>query len=142
MIKTAAAAFLIATATVVPQAHADASTFLQEVRAAGIIVTDDVAIKNANLICQWMTAGATAMEASQRMSEGSGLDIGHTLVFTAISVQDYCPQFLDAPSPRGLTPKHPQEDEPGWDCRTMGNHICGPGNDQDVPPGDYTEEYT
>jgi len=20
-----------------------------------------------------------------------------------------------------------QEDEPGWDCRSMGNRVCGPG---------------
>lgn len=29
------------------------------------------------------------------------------------------------------------EDESGWDCRTMGNLICGPGNAQGVPAGDY-----
>ena len=30
------------------------------------------------------------------------------------------------------------EDEAGWDCRTMGNNVCGPGNAQGVPPGDYS----
>jgi hypothetical protein len=30
------------------------------------------------------------------------------------------------------------EDESGWDCRTMGNRICGPGNVQGAIPGDYT----
>lgn len=29
------------------------------------------------------------------------------------------------------------EDESGWDCRTMGNRICGPGNAQGVAPGYY-----
>ncbi|WP_457095117.1 hypothetical protein [Mycobacteroides abscessus] len=24
----------------------------------------------------------------------------------------------------------PEEDEPGWDCATMGNRICGPGADR------------
>ena len=29
------------------------------------------------------------------------------------------------------------EDSPGWNCVTMGNHICGPTNDQGVAPGLY-----
>ena len=30
-----------------------------------------------------------------------------------------------------------EEDESGWDCRTMGNMVCGEGNAQGVPAGDY-----
>lgn len=30
------------------------------------------------------------------------------------------------------------EDESGWDCRTMGNRLCGPENAQGVLPGDYS----
>lgn len=41
-----------------------------------------------------------------------------------------------------LEPQGPQEDEPGWDCRTQGNRICGPDNSTGVPAGDYNEEYT
>lgn len=33
---------------------------------------------------------------------------------------------------------HLAEDESGWDCRTMGNRIWGPGNAQGAIPGDYT----
>jgi hypothetical protein len=29
------------------------------------------------------------------------------------------------PNPLGLTVDYPLEDEPGWDCHTMGNRICG-----------------
>ena len=29
------------------------------------------------------------------------------------------------------------EDDPRWDCRTMGNHVCGPNNSQGVAPGYY-----
>lgn len=29
------------------------------------------------------------------------------------------------------------DDSPAFDCRFMGNHICGPGNDQGVKPGWY-----
>jgi len=32
-----------------------------------------------------------------------------------------------------------EEDDPGWDCRTDGNLLCGPGNDQGVPAGYYGE---
>ena len=32
-----------------------------------------------------------------------------------------------------------EEDQPCWDCRTMGNLECGPGNAQGVPAGDYGE---
>ena len=31
-----------------------------------------------------------------------------------------------------------EEDSPQWDCRTMGNLICGPDNAQGVTPGDYS----
>ena len=30
-------------------------------------------------------------------------------------------------------PAQMQEDDPGWDCATMGNHICGPVNDAGAP---------
>ena len=30
------------------------------------------------------------------------------------------------------------EDDPRWDCRTMGNRICGPTNSQGVPAGGYS----
>ncbi|GAA2812984.1 hypothetical protein GCM10010470_55520 [Saccharopolyspora taberi] len=26
-------------------------------------------------------------------------------------------------------PDRTEEDEPGWDCRTMGNRLCGPGSE-------------
>ena len=29
------------------------------------------------------------------------------------------------------------EDDPRWDCRVMGNRVCGPTNVQGVPAGDY-----
>lgn len=32
-----------------------------------------------------------------------------------------------------------QEDDPGWDCRTMGNRTCGPTNTQGVPAGLYRD---
>lgn len=32
-----------------------------------------------------------------------------------------------------------QEDSPAWDCRTMGNHLCGPGNSNGVVPGFYQD---
>ena len=32
-----------------------------------------------------------------------------------------------------------EEDESGWDCTTMGNRVCGEGNSQGVPAGDYGE---
>lgn len=31
-----------------------------------------------------------------------------------------------------------QEDDPGWDCRTMGDLVCGPTNDQGVTAGLYS----
>jgi hypothetical protein len=30
-----------------------------------------------------------------------------------------------------------QEDSPAWDCRTMGNKVCGADNAQGVAPGYY-----
>lgn len=30
-----------------------------------------------------------------------------------------------------------EEDSPAWDCRTMGNKVCGPHNAQGLAPGYY-----
>jgi hypothetical protein len=35
-----------------------------------------------------------------------------------------------------------EEDSPQWECRTMGNLVCGPGNAQGVTPGDYSDDTT
>lgn len=32
-----------------------------------------------------------------------------------------------------------QEDDPGWNCATMGNHVCGPGNTEHLPAGCYDD---
>lgn len=32
-----------------------------------------------------------------------------------------------------------QEDDPGWDCRTMGRRDCGPANTQGVQAGCYSD---
>ncbi|AKF14323.1 hypothetical protein SEA_VINCENZO_61 [Mycobacterium phage Vincenzo] len=36
-----------------------------------------------------------------------------------------------------VTGLEPAEDDPAFDCRLHGNHICGPDNAQGVPPGLY-----
>ena len=47
---------------------------------------------------------------------------------------------LSAPqSPDTTTVVTVQEDSPQWDCTTMGNWICGVGNAQGVPAGDYSQ---
>jgi hypothetical protein len=33
----------------------------------------------------------------------------------------------------------PTEDSAGWNCATMGNHICGPTNPESVPAGCYED---
>jgi hypothetical protein len=35
-----------------------------------------------------------------------------------------------------------EEDSPQWDCRTMGNLVCGAGNAQGTAPGDYSDDMT
>jgi hypothetical protein len=35
----------------------------------------------------------------------------------------------------------PTEDSPQWDCRIHGNRVCGPGNGQNVPAGDYSTRW-
>ena len=44
-----------------------------------------------------------------------------------------------AQSPDTTTVVTVQEDSPQWDCTTMGNRICGIGNAQGVPAGDYSQ---
>ena len=43
---------------------------------------------------------------------------------------------LDAYAATGT---EPAEDDPAFDCRIHGNRICGPGNSQGVPPGQYRD---
>lgn len=33
-----------------------------------------------------------------------------------------------------------EEDSPQWDCRTLGNFVCGPDNAQGVTLGDYSND--
>lgn len=40
-----------------------------------------------------------------------------------------------AATPAGQT----QEDDPGWDCVSMGDRVCGPGNSNGVPAACYDE---
>jgi hypothetical protein len=40
--------------------------------------------------------------------------------------------------PPDITPARVTEDSPSWDCRRDGNRICGPGNAQGVPAGNYS----
>ncbi len=60
---------------------------------------------------------------------GSILDI-ITAAIIAMSAQQ---------SPDTTTVVTVQEDSPQWDCTTMGNRICGVGNAQGVPAGDYSQ---
>jgi hypothetical protein len=39
----------------------------------------------------------------------------------------------------GIEHQSIQEDDPGWSCVDMGDHACGPGNSNNVPPGCYDE---
>lgn len=58
----------------------------------------------------------------------------------------FLPQPADPPTPDEPTivlpavhgtPKPPVEGEPGFDCRTQGNRICGPGSN--FPAGCYND---
>ena len=40
--------------------------------------------------------------------------------------------------PPDITPARVTEDSAEWDCRYDGNQICGPGNHQGLPAGDYS----
>jgi hypothetical protein len=40
--------------------------------------------------------------------------------------------------PPDITPARVPEDSAEWDCRNHGNRVCGPGNHQGVPAGNYS----
>lgn len=46
-----------------------------------------------------------------------------------------------APTVAVADPSGPPEDSPAFDCRHDGNRVCGPGNDQGVPAGDYSQRW-
>jgi hypothetical protein len=56
----------------------------------------------------------------------AGLLIGLTVGVPAVTA---------SATPAGQT----QEDDPGWDCRTMGDRSCGPTNAQGVQAGCYSD---
>jgi DNA uptake protein ComE-like DNA-binding protein len=43
----------------------------------------------------------------------------------------------DTPATVAAAPAAAQEDEAGFNCATMGNHICGPDNREGIPAGCY-----
>lgn len=47
------------------------------------------------------------------------------------------PQFKSFSDKTVQAVKPAAEDDPGWNCATMGDHICGPGNSEDLPAGCY-----
>lgn len=57
-----------------------------------------------------------------------------TLLFVALFLTTACQTThpTNNPTQTPATSTHQiEEDEPGWDCHTMGNHICGPTELQD-----------
>jgi hypothetical protein len=63
-----------------------------------------------------------------------GTEMLDILVAAAIAVSS--PQLAPVDDTTTITI---QEDDPRWDCRTMGNRICGEGNSEGVAPGYYGE---
>lgn len=45
----------------------------------------------------------------------------------------------DAPAVSVVAPTAVQEDAPGFNCATMGNHVCGPDNSEGVAAGCYDD---
>lgn len=54
-----------------------------------------------------------------------------------ISAAQHVPASAPATVPTAA-PERITEDDPRWDCRTMGNHICGPRNTEGRPDGCYS----
>lgn len=65
------------------------------------------------------------LTTAQRVAFGAGLFVG---------------VLLGIPAGAAIAPAESapiQEDDPGWDCRSMGDRVCGPTNVQGVPAGLY-----
>uniref|UniRef100_A0AB39AKN1 Uncharacterized protein n=1 Tax=Mycolicibacterium phage phi1_186018 TaxID=3236641 RepID=A0AB39AKN1_9CAUD len=54
-------------------------------------------------------------------------------------ITDTAPSISYAEYAYAATGTEPAEDDPAFDCRIHGNRICGPGNSQGVPPGQYRD---
>lgn len=60
-----------------------------------------------------------------------------TLIAATIAL---APFPADTPSVEPTQPvSQIQEDDPAWDCRVMGDAVCGPTNVQGVPAGLYRD---
>ena len=62
--------------------------------------------------------------------------IGATLIASA-AVLGHCAG--KAAEPDAAPPVACEEDQPCWDCRSAGDRVCGPGNDQGLTPGCYDD---
>jgi hypothetical protein len=87
-----------------PSAHADEQSFLRAIHSAGIVADDAGALLNAKLTCTWLSNGATPDGAVANMSSGSGLSYELTVVFVAVAMKEFCPQYLKMPNVPMPTP--------------------------------------
>lgn len=71
--------------------------------------------------------GAIVVVGAELALAGSFLLAGATGSITGVARADVPP------------PATPSDDSPLFDCRTMGNRICGADNDQNVAPGCYDD---
>jgi hypothetical protein len=56
-----------------------------------------------------------------------GLAIVVTCALLSIALDLHTLASPPSPSSPAVTPAPLQEDDPGWDCATMGDKLCGPG---------------
>ena len=64
-------------------------------------------------------------------------------IYLHVNAQTESTRLHDSPAMPSVSNTAPAtgvaEDSAAWDCRTMGNHVCGPGNDQHVASGCYVD---
>lgn len=84
---------------VAPWAHAQGSdyVFLTGLHAAHIPGSDDAAIHNAHLTCQWLDQGVSTQQVLLQMTS-TGLNESEATVFMVLAAGEYCPQHLAKPT--------------------------------------------
>ncbi|OBC03354.1 hypothetical protein A5784_14035 [Mycobacterium sp. 852013-50091_SCH5140682] len=73
------------------------------------------------------------LTATQRVAFAAGLFVGVALGIPAGAIVVGTAQA--EPVAQAI-----EEDQPGWDCRTMGNRICGPDNAQGLAAACYNDQ--
>lgn len=78
-----------------PSAQADNASFVSDVKALGFQQASDNLISTARSACYFLSRNRDPGQVTERISRYLAVDADMARTFFAMSVNEYCPQYLD-----------------------------------------------